>query len=286
MRLPAPLLLAALATAPALAADPLGPPPMPPVEAPRPTTATTTAAAEPAPRLPALRVSVGPRALHRSLSWNLTGTSRWPSPDYSMPAALGMGVGATWFPGAHFTTGAIANVGLYLDGTFGLGLASTVGANTWGTHTQRLRGGLLVRVPLGKHELNFNGGLLTHAFDIDPTSTTGAARPQLPNVDLTGVRAGVGARLCAGPVTVTLDLSGVVGLAYGELSSAAWYPNTSGGGLDAALGLTIPLVENIELKLDAELTHYFLSLNVPATVAASGSDDQHLGAGAALVWVM
>jgi hypothetical protein len=239
-------------------------------------------AAAPAVKLPAVRVGVGPHLLARNFGWSLA-VPNAPFPDYSMPPQLAMGVGAEWYPGAHATQGGIANLGLFGDAVFGLGISTQGYGTQWGTRSQRIRAGLRYRIPMGDVELGLHAGVAMQSWDIDSTSIDGVARPKLPNVDLNAVRGGVDLRYYAGPIVLSAALAGYGATALGEIASDKYFPQAAGGGFDVGGALIWPFADSFELKVDLDYALTLLSLNGPSSAPVTGAADGLFTAGLALI---
>ncbi len=251
-------------------------PPEPP-PTPAPPVEVVTAKPAPAPKLPAVRLGLGPHFLSRDFGWTSLGKS--PFPDYSMPSAFAMAVAAEWYPGAHATQGGIADLGLFADTIFGLGIATEGFGTQWGTHAQRIRTGLRYRFATSDVEVGLHGGLVLQSWDIDATSIDGVARPKLPNVDLGAVRAGVDVRLTAGPLVFSGAASGYAAVSLGELASDRYFPQAGGGGFDLGAAIIFPFAEQFELKADVDYTRTFIGLNGPTTSPVSDAFDSTFTAG-------
>ncbi|MNC91860.1 hypothetical protein D3C83_81900 [compost metagenome] len=72
-------------------------------------------------------------------------------------------------------------------------------------------------------------------------------------------------------------------LAYGELGGPDWFPHTSGGAVEAGLGVSYALAPPLWLEAELGFTRYFLSFHPetgdPSVVVtrriAGGAIDQH-----------
>jgi hypothetical protein len=255
-----------------------------------PAEVSSSSASESKPQpLPAVHTGVGFKAFSRSFSWAAGASDALAS--YSLPFAGAVAFNAAWFPGAHFTTGAGSWFGLFLDGEVGIGLASKQDDSRYGTQAQRFRLGVQARFPVGQSLLiDALAGYATQTFAIAPESAnTGAPRPNIPSVAYSGPRAAAGLKyVFTGTLTGELLVGLMVLVGKGEIGSAAYFPNTSGLSLDAALGLSVEVVANLRLRAAFDWTGYFLSTNVDPTaiVTASGASDHYLGGTLSLLWVM
>lgn len=244
---------------------------------------------EPAPlERPAVVTGVGVRGFGRVFAWAPGASASLPA--YTMPYGSAVAFEAAWYPGAHVTQGAGANFGVFLDGAVGLGLTSHTETATFGTSAQRLRFGARLRFPLGeKSQLDVLLGYGTQTFDIAARSPTGTARPDIPSVSYAGPRGALGATFRFSERVGGDLLAGFTWLlGTGEIGSPAFFPNASGLAADASLGLSIKLVDALRLRLSADWTGYFLSMNAGATstLQATTAMDQFVGGTLALAWAM
>ncbi|MCA2978592.1 MAG: hypothetical protein INH41_08545 [Myxococcaceae bacterium] len=243
----------------------------------------------PAAAMPALRVGLGLRGFNRALSWS--GDPDQALARYALGFAPAVALDVVWFPGAHVTTGVLANLGVTFQGDVGVGISSRQDAARFGTRAERFRVGALVRGAVGRHVvLEGHGGFSTQRFGIDAVSANdGTPRPNIPSVTLNGPRAAFGGRFGAfGPLT----LDAQVGLTFltflGELGSDAWFRRATGVGLDVGGGVSLELVQHIHLRAGLDFTRYFLSLNPEdgGRFSAPAAADQYLGGSVGLLWIM
>jgi hypothetical protein len=202
----------------------------------------------------------------------LTGNLR---PYDLFPAAL-VGVTGELFPFAR-THGLARGLGLSFDYASALGLSSVLGDERITTRWNRL--GLDVHArfwPNGTPGPRVGAalGFGWTRFDFD------AARPlseSLPAVSYRYLRAGLETRLPAGPV------SAMASLGYrGVLSGGATYDRFRAhtlAGVDASLGVALPLGRGFEAELAATYTRYFATFSPEPGDAyiAGGAIDELLG---------
>ncbi|MBE2252345.1 MAG: hypothetical protein IAE78_22615 [Myxococcus sp.] len=238
---------------------------------------------------PAIRAGIGFRGFGRSLSW--AGDPDQALARYALPFATAIALDATWYPGAHFTSGLAANLGLAFSGDVGVGISSKQDSSRFGTRYDRFRVSAAFRQPFGSvFSVEAVAGFSTQSFSIDPVAANdGSARPSIPSVTFNGPRAGVGVRLVKlGPVGIDV-MGGFTVLAWtGELGSDAYFKRAGGFGVDAGGGVSVELVENIQLRAGLDWTRYFLTLRPEegARFTAPSAADQYLGGSVALHWVM
>lgn len=209
---------------------------------------------------PALIASAGGRMLHRSLGYEDTNL-----PSYSLGAAFAVAASVQWYPMGHLRSDFLADIGLDLDAEYAIALESTTeDGQKLDTTAYELGAGLIYRIPLEMFEPRFRVGVLKHVFDVAAPDTT-----RLPSMDYTAIRVGAGTA-----VKIIEALSFDVALAYlfasdgGDLSSAAYFPDASVGGLEVQGGAQLNLDDSYGFRLGADFRRYFFDLG-----AASANDD-------------
>lgn len=238
---------------------------------------------------PAVLASVGFRGLSRS--FNYSGNPSSNLSTLSMGLAPAVAVDAAWFPGAHFTSGALAHLGMFLQADFVFGLAARQDQARFGAHAERYRGGAQVRFPIARaFELDLHAGYLSHGFNIDATSATGnTPRPNIAGVTYAGPRGGLGMKI--NPTDkFSIELHGAFTFVAfkGELGSEKFFPNATGFGFDVAGALAYLIAPNLQLRASVDYASYLLTLNpaVGATFQAENANDSYFGGTLALAWVM
>lgn len=197
---------------------------------------------------------------------------------YNLPVGPALQVEADWFPGAHFTKGPAANVGISFGFNYALGISSVANDGTrYGTSASRLRLAVMGRIKLGILELQPHFGWVMQSYTI-AGGATGTAKPNVPDVRYSNLRVGLGTKLSLfGPLAVTAGFAYQAPLSTGEISSAAYFPRLKAGGLDANFGVTIgPLFNHVELRLSVDYIRYWFTLNPEpgdASVAGGALDD-------------
>ncbi len=238
---------------------------------------------------PAVRLSVGVGGFNRNFQWagnpsSLLATSVQPfSGDIS--------VEGSWYPGAHFTSSFLANLGVFISGDFGVGMVTRLGESRFAQSASRVRFGALVRLPLGERfTLVGHAGYSRHEVTTSITAVNdGTGRPNLPDVLFNGFRAGPGFRW---RVAGTVELDALVGFqavaGKGELASPRYFPQATALAVDAGAGLSVQLVEHLRLRAGFEWQRYFVTLNAAedSTFFAQRASDQFITATVCIQWVM
>lgn len=263
-------------SAPPIVSVPLEPPAEPPasVEAPRPSPATPPAA-EVLVERPTFDFAVGEHSFSRT--FGPTDGTRFLA-SY-VGSAGGVGVEAHWFPAAPVSPGFLGNLGFFGEGAFSVGLVSRYTTQEFASNAAQLRGGVLLRVPLGRAALNLSAGLAYQGFEIGQLSTTQLKRPPIPDVAFLGPRAGVGVLVA---LVKTLSLEGALGFSYalssGELATAM--ASSTALGLDAKVGLRWAVLPNLQLRVSGDWARTFVQN------ASHSAADQYLGFTGSLAFSM
>lgn len=287
-KLEAPVATAEPKSEPAAAKREEEPAPAPVREAPPTVSEPEPQPPQPSPR-PAVWASVGVGGFNRSFQW-----AGNPSPSLAtseQPFSGEIAVEASWFPGAHFTSSFLANLGLFGSGDFGVGISSRLDASRFSHSATRLRFGGLVRLPLGERFTPYlHAGYARHELTTSLVAVNdGSARPNLPDVLFNGFRGGLGFRL---RLVGTFEVDALGGFQLvagkGELGSSRYFPRATAFAVDAGGGLSIGLGETLRLRAGVEWQRYFVTLNPEdtSTFFARSAGDQYLTTTASLQWVM
>ncbi|QQR89916.1 MAG: hypothetical protein IPJ88_17385 [Myxococcales bacterium] len=233
----------------------------------------------------ALDAFVGSRFFSRSLSYkdDINAALR----GYEVFPAFAIAAGATWFPGAHFTNGVGAHIGIQAYFESSLGLNSTVDGSTaeFPTSATAYSVGLVGRIPVSKLEILPALSYGSRSFKIDAANAT-TPKPDIANVAYSHARLGASARYALGSRFALMG-----GLGYQLLLSAGeiedtYFPNLSGGGLDLSLGAGYRIVAGLEARLELNMQRYFMTMNpeVGDSPVAGGALDQWFGATLSLAY--
>lgn len=264
-------------TAPPIVTVPLEPPAEPApavaIEAPHPS--STPPAAEVVVERPTFDFAVGEHSFSRT--FGPTDGARFLA-SYAGSAG-GVGVEAHWFPAAPVSPGFLGNLGLFGEGAFSVGLISRYTTQEFASNAALLRGGVMLRVPLGRAALNVSAGVAYQGFEIGQLSTTQLKRPPIPDVAFLGPRAGVGVLVA---LVKTVSLEGALGFTYalssGELATAIL--SSTALGLDAKVGLRWAVLPNLQLRVSGDWARTFVQN------ASHAAADQYLGFTGSLAFSM
>lgn len=233
------------------------------------------------PRQPALELLAGMRAFSRNYRYSddLFDALR----SYELGAAPAAMANLRWYPAAHFSRGGAANIGLYGSYETGFALKSKVsGGEELSTRMQEWQAGLRYRLPIDAHEVGFSLGYGSHSFEIEDDP----AAPLVPDVNYTFIRAGVDARVLVSVIMLRAHLGHRFLLDTGELGSASWFPNASGGAVDAGFSVGYSIIDNLSLVAGFDFRRYYLSFDPQPgdpNIAGGASDEYLSGWGGLLV---
>jgi hypothetical protein len=268
-------------------AEPVATPRSEPSEqTPAPTSAEEAAEARPS-RPSAIRIAAGLQLLSRRFTFHDDLFDALAS--YRLGSAPAVALEGEWYPGAHWTSGAAANLGLRVRYVSMFATRSepsiNVGGESFQTRHDRLEGGLRARVPLARGELALGTDVGRQRFLLH-VPEGGQARA-LPSVAYSYVRFEAAASYQPRP-WLRLDL--LAGYlhpwAFGELGSDAWFPRVSGGGVDGRAVAAFVLASQLELRVVAEARRIFLHMHPEPGDArvAGGGLDQVRAVGLELGW--
>lgn len=198
-----------------------------------------------------------------------------------------------WYPGAHFSAGAGAHIGIEASGQITYPIDSTRGTDSFRTSGHAFGVGLHGRLPLGKHELGLSLGYGQHVVEIADSDS--GVDPGVPSVKYGFLRAGLDARLqLASALGLRVGAAYRLLLGYGELGDDAWFRRVSGGAIEAELALRYTVAGPFALEASFGIWRYGLSLKPEPTDdsvtdfarIAGGVTDQSLYGGLAAVLVL
>lgn len=237
-----------------------------------------------------LALSAGLRVFSRDFSYSGAGNGLR---GYGLGGAPALWLGGEWYPGAHFTTGVAANIGLVASFAQSFGVSSgrdDGGSENYGTSMRTYDVGVRGRIPLGVHEIGVSfryGGQSFHIDGaLDPSSVAAAgaapARSFVPDVSYGYIRPSIDARLRFGDFGVGASFGYRKVLSFGDLGSSAWFPSVSANAVDLGVSVEYRLLGGLYAVAGGGLEHYSVTMNGSAASAAngrpsaSGASDQYL----------
>ena len=196
--------------------------------------------------------------------------------EHTLSPTPALRFGVRWYPGAHFTNNAAANIGLDLFTQMMWPDDAKGSSETFKTKSLAFGLGLRYRIPIGKHELGIIAGYGQQQLSFGKAS--GGVDAAVPDVAYGAVRMGADSRIeLAQAFALKLGAAYLLPVSYGELADKAWFPHASGGGIEGAIGLGYAISPVVELDLGLAYARYFLSLG--PELGDSGVAVQHRIAG-------
>jgi len=194
-------------------------------------------------------------------------------PEYSLDASPVAAVRGHWYPGAHFTGGALANIGV--SGMFESGFATTVayGTETFKQTQQLWYAGLRGRIPVDKLTFGIEAGYGNQIFKLDD-SADGSPAGIFPNVKYSNVEIGGDVELKWDSYYLGGQAAYILVLSEGELGSDAWFPNAKGYGVMLGGHVGWEAHPMLDLLAGLEMRAYGFNFN-PVSLAAP--DDRVAG---------
>lgn len=233
-----------------------------------------------------LELALGVRFMTRSFTYDQPETHL---PEHSVSLTPAGQAQLRWYPAAPFTRGFASHLGLEAYGRLMATVEANDGPSVYETKSHAFGVSLRARIPLWPSELGIHAGWGAH--DIEITNSQFGGDPEVPSVAYRFLRLGADARIAlSSKFALSLRASYLVLLGFGELTDERWFPDASGGGLEAQLGAGYALVGPLWLEADLGILRYFLGMNVepadPGVAAmqpvAEGASDQLLFATLAL----
>ena len=245
---------------------------------------TTTTDPE-ATRWSPLEAMLGARAINRGFRYRNDATEGMP--PYDMPAGPEVTLAAEWYPGAHFSNGPLAHIGLTMQLERSL-FMSSAGPNgvSYPTSDTFFAVGTRLRLPVGASWLGASVGYGRHGFSVEAAHPRDPA-PDMASVEYEQVRLGADARIAVGSTTLLLSGSWLAVLDTGEIGEAHYWPGATAQGFEAVAGFAYPIGAGFELRGAVDLRMYMLELHPDAVARQVGSaTDRYIGATFGATWRM
>lgn len=194
-------------------------------------------------------------------------------PDYDLPLGPAARAELTWYPAAHFTSGAAAWFGI--DAAYERAFlveSETETGEALGTDVSQWHAGLRVRAPLSSMEPSLLVAYGADDFVIDDAETG----PALPSTQYRFIHAGLDVLLRLGGPFVGFGGAYRLVSEAGDIEDDIWFPRADAGGVVATLFGGIELSESFELRAGVRWQRYFYTLNPEPgdTSVAGGSVDE------------
>jgi len=239
-----------------------------------------------APAHDALHLTAGLRLLNRAFDYR--DDQRGGLYPYDLLVGPALFLAVEWYPGAHATNGLLAHFGVAGEISQSILIVSDgEGDVRYPTSETEWLAGLRFRHALGASLLTFDLAYGGHAYAVERDHPRDPS-PPVPSVSYAFVRVGLGARIGLGPLTIVGGAGWRPVLSAGEIDETQHFPGTTAQGLDASLGLAVPISHRLEIVAAADLRLYVLDFNPPASEPApvGGALDRHLRATVGVRWTM
>lgn len=239
-----------------------------------------------------LSVAFGGLAFSRELSYHQDVNENLRA--YKLDAAPAGFVALGWYPGAHFTSGPAANIGIVAEAEQSVGASSALGASQvkYSTSMLAFSAGLRERLPIGAHELGLSARFGRHSFavkgDVDPAALSAAGTPVqrdlVPDVAYTYLQPGLDTRFRFGAFGVGVGVGYRLVLGAGAIQEPEWFPKAKVSALDASAFVSYDVVTSLGVILGVDVRRYGYSMHSAVSDLAQGRDvaggaiDQYLAA--------
>lgn len=182
---------------------------------------------------------------------------------YNLLMAPSLALQMHWYPGAHFTQGPLAHIGLVAEFSYALGLQSrTPNGKNLPTDAYQLQAGLRGRLPLGPVSLMLTVGYALQSFRIDTKNPANESGLEIPSVDYHALRIEPRAYWAIHPrVGLFLGAAYRVILAAGEIATEPFFPRLWIGQIDAEAGLDIHILRWLAVRTRFQFNHAFSTMN-------------------------
>lgn len=241
-------------------------------------------------------IAVGMRGFSRELTYvqDVNANLR----PYSLGLAPAAFVEGGWYPGAHFSRGVAAVIGVVGDFTRSIATTSAVsGRATYTTTLQAFSAGLRGRFSLGRSEIGLSACAGRQEFSVAGDTEEGAAtaggapvtRGYVPDVAYTYVRPGLDFRIALGDLGVGLRGGYRFVIDAGEIQRAEWFPKATVSAGDLGLFVEYALPGGFFTRIGGDVHRYAYDMHsspndLRTRDVAGGAVDQYLAAYAAVAW--
>jgi TolB-like protein len=211
---------------------------------------------------PALVAWVGPRLMWRTLSYEESTTLSSYENEGKSPA-FNAAVGAAWFPGAHFRSDWLSNLGLEADFDYSIGLKSKQGNKKLGTTAYEMGVGALFRLPLDSFEPRFRVGYVKQTFDVKVPAST-----PLPGVNYSAVRIGLGTAIhLVDWLSLDVNAAYLYVLDTGEIGGKAFAQDLKAKAFEFGGAMTTQFTEAYGLRLGVDFRRYVLDFSEASSIS-------------------
>ncbi|HVJ15433.1 MAG TPA: hypothetical protein VM686_08330 [Polyangiaceae bacterium] len=234
-----------------------------------------------------LELMAGLRAFNRTFEYKDAPNQVRELNTYELPLGPALLVDILFYPGAFFSDGIGANIGIGAHFEQGFGTRSIYGENTatpieLETSMQEIRIGPRFRIPFGTHAVEAFAEYGIHKFRLagDEDGTANPAFPLVPDTDYRLIRPGIDARFRFSEYMIGLHAAPRILLSMGELEKPAlWFPGATGMGFDAGLILGYAIIPSLDVVAGVDYVRYgfdFNAIPLDNPVIAGGATDTYI----------
>jgi len=190
--------------------------------------------------------------------------------DNDVSLAPTIGARLAWYPGAHFSRGTLANLGLI--GSYERSLfasSSTESSQDFDMLMQQYAFGARWRFPFDRHQIGVSFVYGRQELTLDAgrepnaVSATGMSvdRDYVPDVAYVYVRPGLDARFAFERIQAGVGLGYRAVQQVGELAATEWFPQATARGIDAWLMIGFAIKPELIVFGTAAFSRYALAMN-------------------------
>lgn len=209
------------------------------------------------------------------------------------------GVRARWYPGAHFTSGSVSNLGIIGEYQRSISASSsTESGQDYSTTMQQFGAGVRWRFPFGRHEVGVSALYGRHDLKVDTGREPNAVaanglplnRDYVPDAGYIYARPGLDARFAVTKIEFGFELGYRAIQQTGELNNTQWFPQATVAAIDGALFAGYELNPRLIVLGGLDFVRYAHDMN--STVqdlqkqrdVAGGAIDQSIAFRAGIEW--
>lgn len=220
-------------------------------------------------------LSLGMRLFRRTLTFNQDVLLNLPS--YEMPTAFSLHADFSWFPLSDMAESVGGRLGLAGSVHFAPGITSSTGAHgDLSTQAWGMKSGVRFDWTWGKSSIATGLSFGRDDFWLDDGQLN-----LVPGVSYEFLEASwAGTLHLAEPVSAFMEVGYQHLLSLGEIGSYRYFPNATGAGLRASLGVAFEVVESLEIRVAFDYQRYFLSMEPQpgdAFIAGGALDERMAG---------
>jgi hypothetical protein len=179
--------------------------------------------------------------------------------DYSLSGAPMIDARIAMFPASYFTKGWATYLGLDVRAQLALGIRTVdTEGNEYKSRYDSYHGGLMARVPVGKHAVRGFAGYAMQRFSVSSESDTVSS--PTPNVDYRMLRGGAGGEfVLTDTITMGIEAAWLQMLSVGQIGE--WFPRATAGGVEAGVDATYAVTPRFFARAFGNYQRVFFDFN-------------------------